>query len=215
MSTPAPDGVPPLPQSLLDEVRRDCAALAGERRRRLALFAGLSLAVVAGFGVVIGRSPDGWKGPGCGSSAHLAIVAGFALTGLALVALAFGLALPAGRRLKAVPASGLGLGLAGLAGVAVLYGQPVADHGGVGCLVTGGAVSLVLVGLALALGRGVIRRHAPSSALFGVGVGLLALIPLSMGCHDASMPHLMVWHGLIPVVGGLLGVGLWRFAGPD
>lgn len=219
MST-AHDSLPPmpaLPRALLDEVRRDCEALARDRRKRLAGFTGLAVAVVIGFGFAMGWKDSGFVGPGCGSPLHTLIVGAFGVIGLSLVALAFGLALPTGRTLRAVPVIGLGLGLAGLAGIAVLFGQPMATggHGGLGCLTTGGIVSLALVGLALLLGRRVIRRHAPSAGLFGVGVGLLALIPLSMGCHDASMFHLMLWHGLIPVVGGLAGILMWRIARPD
>lgn len=214
MSSTAPDSLPPLPQALLDEVQRDCDALASARRRRLALFAGLSVALMLALGFAKGHRAEGWVAPGCGSPAHAAIVAAFAIIGLSLIGLAFGLTLPAGRRLKAVPVVGLLLGLGGLAGIALLYGHPTEHDGGLACLATGGVTSLVLVGLAMAVGRRVIRRHAPSAGLFGVGVGLLALIPLSMGCHDASMPHLMVWHGLIPVVGGLISMAVWRLSRP-
>lgn len=214
MSSAAPHDMPPPPAALLDEVQRDCDALARARRRRLGAFAALALGLVLGFGALIGWREGGFAGPGCGSPLHTVILAGFAVGGLGLVALAFGLTLPAGRALRPLPLLGLALGLAGLGGIAAIYGQPATGHGGLPCLTTGGLTALGLVGLALVLGRRVIRRHAPSAALFGVGVGLLALIPLSMACHDASMPHLMIWHGLIPVVGGLIGVALWRAIRP-
>lgn len=217
MSSLAPDNLPPvpaLPPALLEEVQRDCAALARARRRRWSLFAAVALAAMVGIGLVSGWKGDGLVGPGCGSPLHGALVAGFAVAGLALIALAFGLKLPAGRLLRPVPLIGVGVGLGVLAAISALYGMPVPGHGGLKCLLFGGAVSLGLVVLALGLGREVMRRHAPSAGLFGVGVGLLALIPLSLACHDGSMAHLMLWHGLIPVVGGGLGMLVWWLAGP-
>lgn len=216
MSSPASHDLPSPPAALLAEVKRDCDALARARRRRLGIFAVLALGLVLGFGAAMGwRSGIGFGAPGCGSPMHTLILAGFAIAGLSLVALAFGLALPAGRSLRTVPFAGLGLGLVGLAALALLYGPEAhKGHGGLPCLTTGGATSLVLVGLAMVFGRRVIRRHAPSAGLFGVGVGLLALIPLSLACHDTTMPHLMIWHGLIPVVGGLLAIAIWRVARP-
>lgn len=217
-SSPPPDRAPTVPAALLAEVQRDLGALARSRRRRAAGFAAAALGVVFGFAFASsGHHPvHGFTAPGCGSPLHTALLVGFALAGLGLVGLAFGLTVPTGRALRPVPLAGLVLALAGLATIAALWGHPVgaASHGA-RCLATGAVLSLALVALALAFGRPIIRRHAPSAALFGVGVGLLALVPLSLACHDASMPHLMIWHGLIPIAGGLLGALAWRIARPN
>lgn len=211
-------GVPPLPPDLLAEVQRDLGALARSRRRWLAVFAVAGLGVALGFGFMWGRHPDGsWVGPGIGELAHLAITAGFAVAGLTLVALAFGIILPAGRKLVAVPALGVGAGLIGLGTTAALYAGLGATHeggGGAGCLSVGAVVAFAMVALVVLIGRRLMRRHAPSSGLFGVGVGLLALIPLSMACGDASVGHLMLWHGLIPVASGVIAALIWRVFRP-
>lgn len=202
---------PDPPPALLAEVQRDLAALARTRRRRMLAFALIALAFVLGAGLAMGHTPEGFIGPGCGSPAHTAVMIGFTALGLTLVGLAFGLSLPTGRRLRAVPALGVVGGLAGLGVLTALYrtpGDPFLH--GAKCLVVGAVLSLVLVAAAVAIGRRVLRRHAPTATLFGVGVGLLALVPLSLACHDASMSHLMVWHGLIPVAGGLIGAFAWR-----
>lgn len=211
-------GVPPLPPALLAEVQRDLGALAQSRRRWLAVFAVAAVGTALGFGFMWGRGADGsWIGPGIGELAHLAINAGFAVAGLTLVSLAFGIVLPAGRKLAAVPVLGVAAGLIGLGIMAALYatGGSHEGHKGAACLSAGAIVSAALVALVVLMGRRLVRRHAPTSALFGVGVGLLALIPLSMACRDASFGHLMLWHGLIPVASGALAALVWRVFRPS
>ncbi len=215
MSSLAPDSMPPLPSALLDEVRRDCAALARTRRRRWALFAGLAVTLTLGLGFGMGWRDGALVGAGCGSALHTGLVVALGLGGLGLIGLAFGLTLPAGRRLRGLPVIGLAVGLAVLAAISAAYGAPLDGHSGWACLSIGGACALGLVVLVVGLGRRIIRRHAPSAGLFGVGVGLLALVPLSLACHDASASHLMIWHGLVPVVGGALGLLVWSLARPE
>ena len=215
MSSLAPDSLPPRPPALLEEVRRDCAALARSRRWRWSVFAGLALLVTLGLGLGLGWRDGHLAGAGCGSPLHTALVVALGVGGLGMIGLAFGLFLPTGRLLRPVPAVGIALALVVLATISVLFGTPPDTHTGGACLSIGGGTALALVVLAVALGRRVIRRHAPSAGMFGVGVGLLALVPLSLACHDASMAHMMIWHGMVPVVGGLLGLITWRFARPD
>ncbi|MEZ4432337.1 MAG: hypothetical protein R3F65_07980 [bacterium] len=159
----------------------------------------------------MGHTPHGFRGPGCGHGLHTLILTTLGGLGLGLVALAFGASLPAGRRLRALPPLALTAAVLALALLAALYPTPGGPFlHGIKCLGTGAAIAFVLVALTLLLGHRVLRRHAPTAGLFGVGVGLLALLPLSLACPDGSMAHLMAWHGAIPLAGGALAALAWR-----
>ena len=211
-----PPRPPTPPPALLAQVHHDLAPLARTRRRRLLLFTPLALALTALAAYTLGHTPQGFPGPGCGSPLHTTIMLLFTTLGLTLIALAFGLSLrlsplPPGRHLRALPALATLTAFAGLATLATRYPTPAGDlHHGIPCLATGAIIALILTLLTTLIGRPILRRHAPTAPLFGVGVGLLALVPLSLACHDASMSHLMLWHGLIPIAGGAIGVLAWR-----
>lgn len=207
--TPPAEATPP--PALLAEVHRDLAALAHARRRRLALFTALALALITASAYAMGHTPHGFTGPGCGHGAHALILTALGGLGLGLVALAFGASLPAGRRLRALPPTAAAAALLALALLAALYPTPAGPFlHGIKCLATGAALAFLLVTLTVLLGHRVLRRHAPTATLFGVGVGLLALLPLSLACPDGSMAHLMLWHGAIPLAGGLIAALAWR-----
>ncbi len=217
-TTPArDDAAPPTPPAaLLDEVNRDLDALARARRHRMGLFALVALALVGTVGYGLGHRHDGFVGPGCGHPMHTAVIVGLTVSGLALVALAFGLSVRAGslgdgRRLRVLPPLGVAAGFVGLAIIATRFATPPGAfwHGAV-CLGTGAVIAFALVIVLLALGGRLLRRHAPTAGLFGVGVGLLGLVPLSLACHDSSMTHLMLWHGAIPLAAALIATLIWR-----
>lgn len=203
--TPAP------PAALLAEVHRDLDALAAARRRRMAVFSAVALALVAGLGYALGHRDGHFVGPGCGRPVHAVVLTGFTALGLGLVGLSFGLSLHTGRRLRVVPPLGVVAGLVGLGVIAARYATPPgAFWHGIGCLGTGAVIALVLVVATLTVGGRLLRRHAPTAALFGVGVGLLGLVTLSLACPDASIAHLMVWHGAIPLAAAALAAIGWR-----
>jgi uncharacterized membrane protein YeaQ/YmgE (transglycosylase-associated protein family) len=186
-------------------VEGDLAALARQRRLRLIVFAvlGVGLAVLFGW-----TRPS--ASPAKGTLSHWLVLGGFALSGLSLSALAFGLALPAGRRLK--PAIGLGV-VAGLGLLAVMISHDPAHavpvtHG-VGCLAKGAGIAVALVALAGLFGRKVLRRHAPTGLLLGVGAGLIGVIPIHIACPVLDPVHLLVWHGMVPVLSGAVVALLW------
>jgi hypothetical protein len=84
---------------------------------------------------------------------------------------------------------------------------------GLGCLVTGTVLSGGLALAAALIGRGSLRRHAPTGALVGVGAGLVALVPLQLHCTADAPIHLLLWHVLVPVAGGVVAGALWRLRG--
>ncbi|MCA9539131.1 MAG: hypothetical protein KC620_09620 [Myxococcales bacterium] len=215
MSTAAsPDPMRP-DAALLAEIDRDLGALARARRWRTAIFIVSAGAIVGGVGTRLGMHDGHFIGAGCGEPLHGVFMGAFAAIGLALVALAFGLMLPRGQVVRPAPIVGAFAALAVLSGMAAAFESPAgALWHGVACLGTGLFASTLLLIAALAAGRRVMRRHAPSGLLFGVGIGTLSLIPLSLACHDASLPHLMIWHGAIPLVAGGLAALVWRFARP-
>jgi len=59
----------------------------------------------------------------------------------------------------------------------------------------------------------VLRRHAPTGLLLGLGAGLLGLVPLHLHCPANAASHLILWHGLVPILAAViagLGWGLLR-----
>ncbi len=207
----APDRAPPCPKALLDEVQRDCAHLAARRRRLLGAF--LILALGGGAALVMAMHH---RSPGIGTWPHRAAMLGFLGLGVGLCALAFGVTLPAGRRLRPLVVLGAAGALGVLFGVSQAFaGTAMPFLAGAMCLGTGLGVSVAVGGIALGIGGKALRRHAPTGLLVGVGAGLLALVPLHYACADCSSVHLLVWHGLVPPTAGLL-VGLtwgWLRAG--
>ena len=87
--------------------------------------------------------------------------------------------------------------------------------GGAICLGAGGVVSGLLALVGLALGRRVVRQHAPTGLLMGVGVGMVTLAPLHAHCGDVTPLHLISWHGLVPVVSALLVAAGWLLFGRE
>lgn len=212
---PRHDGPRP-PAALLDEVERDCAALARTRRRRLAGFIVVSLGIL-GFWVLHTRvdhgaqiGGSGFAGPGVGQPLHGILMALLIGGGFLLCGLAFGLRLPTGRRLRLVPLGAVVGTLGVLFTLSAAFGSSHLDPFGAACLGSGGWMAAGVLAAAMLFGRSVLRRHAPSAALYGVGAGMLALVPLSSACHVATLGHLMVWHGLVPVFTGFVAWGISR-----
>ncbi|MCB9544991.1 MAG: hypothetical protein H6706_03765 [Myxococcales bacterium] len=196
-----------LSPALRAEITRDLGQLHDARRRRLGLFSLLGLGITLGFGFAMGlAAPPGWP--------FFTSLVVFAVAGVALAAFAFGLRLPARRRLWPILAGGLGLGLLATA-LSIREGGAPIDflHGGT-CLGTGLGVAAVLILLGLALGRRVLRRHAPTGFLLGAGAGLLGVLPLHVACVHSAADHLMVWHGLVPIMGGVFGALAWTLLAP-
>jgi hypothetical protein len=190
------------PAELRETVERDLAALAGRRRRALsvlALAAALPVAAVAVMGPA--RAPLAW-------GALAAMLAG----GVALLALALGLRLPAGRRLRTVVAVALvatpGL-LAPFVDATASGAGDAALQRGLGCLGSGALLAAALALTAALLGRGLLRRHAPTGLLLGVGAGLVAVVPLQLHCRLAAPGHVLLWHALVPVLAGLAAGLAW------
>ncbi|MEZ4466004.1 MAG: hypothetical protein R3F43_16475 [bacterium] len=178
-----------------------------DRRRRMGLFSLLGLGLTLGFGFAMGRAaPAGWP--------FFTSLVAFAVAGLALTAFAFGLTLPVRRRLWPILGLGIGVGLLALALSIRADPAPVAFFHGSACLGTGLGVAAVLIGLGLILGRRVLRRHAPTGFLLGAGAGLLGVLPLHLACVHSAADHLMVWHGLVPIMGGLFGAAAWTLLAP-
>lgn len=187
-------------------VHGDCLRLARRRRQRWAGFAVVSLAFAGlPFLFFSSRSPD------LGTWTHGLVLAGYTLGGLGLTALAFGVALPSGRRLFALGVSALVAGVAALSPFVRSDAAEPADAVACGttCLGTGAGVSAALLVAAFAAGRAVLRRHAPTGLLLGAGAGLLGLVPLHLTCAWCSPAHVLLWHGAVPVASGLAAALGW------
>lgn len=200
----------PISDALRDAVQTDCAQLAQRRRRRLLLLTLLGLAASVGFALSMGM-----HAPTAGTWLHWASLAAFATGGLTLYAYAFGVRF-ASRNLF-TPLIGVGvLGTLGMIGLSVGGVTPPPPFlGGAMCMGHGLAASSVVIVLALLLGRKVMRRHAPTGLLIGVGAGMLGVIPLHMACKHDDAAHLMVWHALVPVIAGLIGGLIWLLMEPE
>ncbi len=201
----------PAPE-LLAEVHGDLAALAQARYWRLGVVLGVAAALV---GALAFRAPS--HVPATGTPLHWAVLIGYATSGLILCVLAFGVRIPAGRRLRWVALAGAvgGLGL-----LTAMVSDGPSNHPfmkGAACLGTGMGLALAIGGFSVVLGRRVLRRHAPSGWLLGVGSGLFALVTLHVACTACPTSYTMswVWHGLVPVLSGVVMALVWRFARPE
>jgi hypothetical protein len=201
----APDYAP-MPDALRAEVARDLAALRARRVSALGRFGVLALLLAVVTGAAMGvRPPLEVEGP------YWLGLLGYAVCGLLLFGLAFGITLPAGRRLGPVCAATVVGSLALLATFVVPDAVPPANPtaAGMGCMVTGLVTSITLMVAALYLGRGLLRRHAPTGLLLGAAAGVIGLIPLHIFCEANDGHHLMVWHSLVPVLAAVLAGFGW------
>lgn len=197
---------------LLAEVNRDLAALAQARYWRLGVVVGVAAALVT---TLVMRAPG--HAPGAGTPLHWGVLFGYAASGVILCALAFGVRIPAGSKLPWAVAGGA------VGGFALLTAMVVDGPGsqpfmkGAACLGTGMGLALAIGVFSVALGRRVLRRHAPTGWLLGVGSGLFALVTLHLACATCPASYAMswVWHGLVPILAGLAMAGVWRVARPD
>ncbi len=202
------DAPEPSPE-LLAEVHGDLRALSVARMIRLAVVATVALGIAAAIGL---RHDN----PASLGAIRLAVVAGYAVSGLVLFSLAFGLPVPLGRRLRWTVAAAL-VGAVAMVSAAVVS-VPDAHPFMVGsaCLGTGVGLALGFSLGAMVTGRGVLRRHAPTGWLLGVGAGMLSLVMLQLGCVVCPTSYGMsaLWHGLVPLVAGGLTAAVWRLAPP-
>ncbi len=195
------------PPALRATVEGDLRALARRRRRAWWALASAAAAPVAALVALepASRAPVAW-------GALAALLAG----GVALLALALGLRVPAGRRLRAVVAAALLVTPGLLVPFVQADGRATAEgfwRHGMACLGSGGLLAAALALAAALLGRGLLRRHAPTGLLLGVGAGLVAVVPLQLHCRLETASHVLLWHALVPVLAGVAaGVawGLWR-----
>lgn len=196
--------------SLRAQVQADLARLAQQRRRRMLGVAAAGLLVSFGLGLTMGV-----RAPAAGSWPHWVTLIGFAVGGLTLYAYALGVRFMA--RSALVPLAGIGIAAtAGLLALTIGGGEVTASFfGGALCMGKGMAASAAIIAAALLLGRQVMRRHAPTGLLMGVGGGMLGVIPLHLACVHDDAVHLMVWHALVPVVAGLIGSVVWLLMEPD
>lgn len=189
-------------------VEDDLATLARRRRRLM----GVITAIVLATAVVFAAHSAGRSWPDDPLVAWSALAA-YVLGGLVLLALALGLKLPDRRR---VVLATLATGLAGL-GLLPVFVEPGNRSGagdeflrtGLPCLGLGGAMAVTIAGATLLAGRSLLRRHAPTALLLGLGAGLLAWVPLHLHCLARAAVHVLVWHALVPVVGVVFAAVLW------
>lgn len=200
----------PISDALRDAVHTDCAQLARQRRRRLLLLALIGLVASVGFAV-----KTGMRAPTAGTWLHWASLLAFATGGLTLYAYAFGVRFASRNLFTPIIGAGI-LGTIGLIGLSIGGVTPPPPFlAGAMCMGHGLAASSAIIVLALLLGRKVMRHHAPTGLLIGVGAGMLGVIPLHMACRHDSAAHLMVWHALVPVIAGLIGGVIWLLMEPE
>lgn len=195
---------------LRQRVQADLARLARQRRQRMLGIAVAGLLLSFGLGMMMGV-----RAPSAGTWPHWATMVAFAAGGLTLYAYALGVRFVA--RSALMPA--VGIGIAATAGLLALgiggNSAPPAFLAGAMCMGHGMAASAAVIIAALLLGRRVMRRHAPTGLLMGVGGGMLGVIPLHMACVHDDAAHLMVWHALVPVIAGLVGGVIWLLMEPE
>ncbi len=200
--------IPDPSPDLLAEIQGDLHSLRGARAVRMVLLSLGALAFVLGMGL----RPDMHR-PELGSALQIAVVVGYAVSGLALCALAFGLPVAVSRRLRWALTAAIvaGLALVSASVVEAPGAHPFAK--GAACFGTGLGLALGIAVSALAVGHGVLRRHAPTGWLLGAGSGLLGMVTLHLACTSCPTSYAMswLWHGMVPVAAGLIMAGVWRF----
>ena len=203
-----------LPAALAARIARDLKAPAraavgarGIGLRLLALLLGAQV-LAAGMAFVMGlrAAPD----------TLLAVPALLATIALALGALAIGReAIPGRGPALGVWLLALAVGAAAFVALVVLQERwaldgPIAQAGGVGCLVIGSAFGIVplLAGLA-AVRKGYAVRPMLAGSVLGALCGVVGVTTLHLHCPDVAMTHAVLEHGgvvvVLAVVGALAG----------
>ena len=198
------------PDALLTTVRAD---LAGERRRRWIRWIIYGLLVITSFSAYGFVGTDRFK---MLSTPDRVGALAFLGMGLGFIGLAMGVILPRARALWRCIGLLFTLTIAALfySGISAQV-SPLSFWTGYSCLLE--AVLLGVVGLlvALKLGYGSCRRHAPTGMLLGMGAALVALAPLHVGCSNKSLTHLMSWHATAIAVICLVTLAFWHFIESD
>lgn len=188
-------------------IREDLARLAGRRRRAFAAALIVSLGLGLGLGFHGGMAPTAVPPPlFWGAIAGLCTLAALAL-GLAL-----GLLFPSASAMLwatvAAPVLGLAATLAAVEVAAIATGGPM-------CLLHGSTITFGALVVVLLIARGgLLRRHAPTGLLLGVGTALAALPALQIACPDRTLWHLLPFHGGVIVSGVVLATVLRKLAEP-
>jgi hypothetical protein len=190
-------------ERLREAVIGDLAPLAHRRLQALALITVVAVVPVVLLYAAGGNFRD-WIALG-------ALLAG----GLGLMALALGVRLPPRRWLHPLVAVGA-VGAWALLWSFVTPGSPrgaASPFDGAHCLGIGAGLSALTAVAAWLLGRGVLRRRAPTGLLVGVGAGLVGLVQLQILCVADAAAHVLVWHAAVPLVTGALAGVAWGLLG--
>ncbi len=200
--------VPEPSGALLGEVNRDLHALA--RRRRWTLI-GISVLALFSVGIFAAyrSSAAGATAPGLGQPLHVTVLIAFVALALVFYALALGVWFPTRRQLRLWGAAGVVGWLGLLVTTSIGYEQLSAAQPGHVCLAEGSVVGISVGVAALFFGGRLLRQRAPTGGLIGLAAGTLSLAPLHVVCIDASMGHLLFWHGATPVLCALVVTAGW------